>query len=158
MIRQYVTFRVARQLIGVDILLVREINRALTATSVQLAAEHIVGLVNLRGQVVTILDLARRIGLTRTESVSEPHDVFLRSNHELVPLRRRHGRDDLATGNDLLGLRVDSIAEIVETDDQKVEPVVANLTHLSRQYLSGVLPLNRELLLLLDVESLAPTS
>ncbi len=152
---QYVTFRVGEQLIGVDILLVREINRALPATPVQLAGDHIIGLVNLRGQIVTVFDLARRVGLSATESPPEPHDIVLRSNQELAQLRTRHGRHGLASGSDLLGLRVDSIADIVEADDDQIEPVVANLTHVHHRFLSGVVTLDQELLILLDVEALA---
>jgi len=155
--RQYVTFRVGEQLLGVEILLVREINRALPATKVQLADNHIVGLVNLRGQIVTVFDLAERVGLAGEAHDSDPHDVVLRTNGELLALRHRHQRTDLASGTDLLGLRVDSIAEIVEADDESVEPVVANLTHLNHRFLSGVITLERELLILLDVEALVST-
>jgi purine-binding chemotaxis protein CheW len=156
--RQYVTFRVGEQLVGVDILLVREINRALPATTVQLADPHIVGLVNLRGQIVTVFDLACRVGLQRKARDSDPHDIVLRTNSELFALRHRHQRSDLTSGSDVLGLRVDSVAEIVEAEDEGVEPVVANLTHLNHRFLSGVVTLERELLILLDVEALAATS
>jgi purine-binding chemotaxis protein CheW len=155
--RKYVTFRVGAQLVGVEILLVREINRALPATPFQLAARHVLGLVNLRGQIVTIFDLASRVGLTAADTAPDAHDVVLRSSADLPPLRARHSRDDLSTGPDLLGLRVDSIGDIVEADTDAIEPVVANLAHLDRRLLSGVLTLDQEILLLLNVEALAST-
>ena len=157
MMRQLVSFRLNLQLVGMDILYVREINRELDSTEVQLADDHIIGLSNLRGQIVTLFDLARRLGLEGNLQPTERHDIVLKSEAELAPIRARLGRSDLIGSRDVVGLRVDSIAEIIELEDAQLQPVPANLTHLNQQYLASVAPLAQELLLVLDVPQLVST-
>lgn len=154
MSRQFVSFRLQRQLIGLDILHVREINRELECTPVQLAEPHIIGLSNLRGQIVTIFDLARRIGLSVGRSTVARHDVVLKAEAELEPIRAREQRLDLIGVPDAVGLRVGDIGEIVEVDETELQPVPANLTHLNRALLASIAALERELLVVLDVPAL----
>ncbi len=154
MTRQLVSFRLFHQLVGLDILYVREINRQLDVTPVQLAPSDIVGVGNLRGQIVTIFDLVKRLGLSSGDQVNERHDVVLKSETELAPIRLREGRNDLVGSNDVVGLRVDSIGEIIELEESDFQSVPANLTHLNRDLLSSTVPLDRELLIVLDVAQL----
>ncbi len=159
MTRQLVSFRLHRQLVGLDILYVREINRQLDVTRVQLAQQDIIGVSNLRGQIVTIFDLVRRLGLNPNDRASERHDVVLKSETELAPIRAREGRGDLVGSHDVVGLRVDSIGDIIELDESDLQAVPANLTHLNQQLLSSAVPLDEELLIVLDVgQLLAPRS
>jgi chemotaxis signal transduction protein len=157
--RQLVSFRLHRQLVGLDILYVREINTQLDVTRVQLAERDIVGVSNLRGQIVTIFDLVRRLGLTPSERATEHHDVVLRSDAELAPIRVREGRHDLTGTEDVVGLRVDGVGEIIDVDESDFRGVPANLTHINHELLSSAVPLERELLIVLDVKRLfAPHS
>lgn len=152
MIKQFVTFELDNQLLGVEILLVREINRQLDSTRVQLAPGYILGLANLRGQIVTIFDLATQLGLDRHESVqTENHNIVLKSNAELGPIRTRAQRDDLVTSDEPVGLRVHAIGDITQVNSEEIEPLPANLGPLKSRFLSGVVPLKRNLLILLNV-------
>lgn len=151
---QFVSFRLQRQLIGLEILLVREINRQMESTSVQLAPPHIIGLANLRGQIVTIFDLAERLGMAAGETAAECHNIVLKTNAELALVRAREGRDDLVSCADPTGLRVDAIGDIVEVPASRVEPTPANLTGVDSRFLSGVVTLERELMLILDLQEL----
>ena len=158
MMRQLVSFRLNRQLVGIDILHVREINRELECTPVQLAEAHIVGLSNLRGQIVTIFDLALCLGVRPSAAEDERHDIVLKSEAELAPIRSREDRADLMGCDDVVGLRVDEVGEIIELSEDQLQPVPANLTHLNQRYLAAVVPLEQELLLVLDVRQLASGS
>lgn len=149
---QFVTFELGRQLLGVEILLVREINRQIETTQVQLAPTHIVGLSNLRGQIVTMFNLAARLGLAIEGVPTENHNIVLKSNFELAPLRSRIQRDTLITSDDPVGLRVHAIGDIMPIQSDEIEPAPANLGQIKRRFLAGVVPLRRSLLILLNVE------
>jgi purine-binding chemotaxis protein CheW len=149
-----VSFRVGSQLFGIEILLVREIDACLDSTPVQLVPPYIVGLANLRGQIVTLFDLGERLGIRPRGERTGSHDIMLRSTSDLALVRTRVHRDDLFTCADPIGLRVDGIGDIVEVDNGAVEPVPANVTGVERQFLSGVALLAEELLLILDVKQL----
>ena len=150
--RQVVTFQVGQQWLGVDILLVREINRQLECTPVQLAPTHFIGLSNLRGQVVTIIDLARRLHQHHRSEDGKCHDIVLKGEQELATLRVREKRPDLMTSNDLVGLRVDAIGDIVEVEAEQIEPVPANLAEIDAKYVSGIVSVSCGLVLLLDTK------
>ena len=147
---QYVTFRLGGQLMGMDILLVREINQLMESTFVHRAPEFIVGLINLRGQIVTIFDLARRLNMEDAAN-EQTHNIILKSNAELLAIRSREKRDDLVSADEMVGLRVDEIGDVMEIDDDKIGPIPANIGHSDHRFLSGVVPLENELLLILDV-------
>jgi purine-binding chemotaxis protein CheW len=152
MIKQFVTFELASQLLGVEILLVREINRQLESTHVQLAPNYILGLANLRGQIVTIFDLAAQLGLSGIEiGKGESHNIVLKSNAELSPIRARAQRDDLVTSDEPVGLRVHAIGDITQVNSEEIEPLPANLGLMKSRFLAGVVPLKRNLLILLNV-------
>lgn len=151
---QLVSFRVGKQLFGIEILLVREIDTCLDCTPVQLAPPHIVGLANLRGQIVTLFDLGQRLGIADRESGGPTHDIMLRSTTDLALVRSRVHRDDLFTCADPVGLRVDGIGDIVEVADGTIDAVPANVTGIERQLLIGVRLLADELLLVLDLRQL----
>ena len=152
--KQLVSFRVGQQLFGVEILLVREIDTCLDCTPVQLAPPYIVGLANLRGQIVTLFDLGQRLGVKRSANGGATHDIVLRSTTDLALVRTRVHRNDLFTCPDPIGLRVDGIGDIVEVEGSAVEPVPANVIGVERQFLSGVALMFEELLLILDLRQL----
>ncbi|MDJ0763161.1 MAG: chemotaxis protein CheW [Myxococcota bacterium] len=151
---QYVTFRLKEQLMGIDILLIREINQLMESTFVQRAPEYIIGLINLRGQIVTIFDLATRFALSPCTLSEDSHNIILKSDIELSAVQKRENREDLKTSEDTVGLRVDSVGEVVEFQEDQIEPVPANIDHLDERFISGVVPLQDELLILLNVGAL----
>ena len=67
-------------LMGIDILKVREINRSLDITPVQYGPEHVRGLVNLRGQTITVFDLGTRLGLSPRQLSSNSHSIILKQD------------------------------------------------------------------------------
>lgn len=155
--KQLVSFRVGRQLFGIEILLVREIDCCLESTKIQLVPDYIVGLANLRGQIVTLFDLGMRLKMDDRAPGGPTHDIMLRSTVELAAVRARVRRDDLSTCSDPVGLRVDGIGDIIEVTDHSVEPIPANLPSAERRFLCGVASVQDELLLLLDLRQLLDT-
>lgn len=145
---QYSTFRLGDRLFGLDIMMIREINRILDITPVPHAKTHIRGLINLRGQIVTILDLAVRLGLPRLDIGEESHNIILKTNAELAAAR--HDKN-FSTSTDLVGFLVDAIGDVLEADESSIEPPSANVSEAEGRFLSGVIKTDAGLLVLLDI-------
>ena len=129
-IKQFVTFGIDQLLLGIDILMVREINRGLDITPVQHASNYVCGLVNLRGQIITVFDLGVRLGLGPRKITPRSHNVFFK--------------------NEFISLLVDSIGDVVQVDEADVESAPANLGGVEGKYISGVVKLEQELLIILS--------
>ena len=132
--RQFVTFGIDDYLLGIDILKVREINRVLDITPVQHARTYVRGLINLRGQTVTVFDLGRRLGLALREIAEESHNIILK--------------------NDAVGLLVDSIGDVVMAQDDEIEQPPANVGGIEGRFIEGVVKLREELLVILSAEKI----
>jgi purine-binding chemotaxis protein CheW len=132
--RQFVTFRLNDQLLGMDIALIREINRVLDITPVHNVREHITGLVNLRGQIVVIFDLGIRLGMGSQEVTDDSHSVVLK-------------QEDVA-------FLVDSIGDVVTAEENDIEPPPANLSGIASDYLESVVKLDQEIMAVLAVDKI----
>ncbi len=138
----YASFQSHERLYGIDILSVREIIRATDITAVPRSAEHIRGLINLRGQVVTILDLAVRLGMERPSLTDQSHIVVIKS----LP--------SAGIPQDPVGLLVDAIGDVVEADAAATETPPANVNEAEDRFLSGVVKTDAGLLVLLNLTDL----
>lgn len=133
--RQLCTFTLGDMLFGVDVTHVQEVIRYQEMTSVPLAPTLIRGLINLRGQIVTAIDMRARLGLpARGEPL--PMNVVLR------------------TGEGVVSLLVDEIGDVLQPNDAQFERVPETIFGVLRELVSGVYKLDRTLLLLVDVERL----
>ena len=147
---QFATFRVGERLFGLDILGVREIIRVFNITPVPRSESHIRGLINLRGQIVTILDLSVRLGHEPLPVRDSSHIVILKHGANLT---QSSGRNQGGT-QDLMGLLVDAIGDVVEAETSMADAPPANLTDAEEQFLSGVLKTDAGLLVLLNLQEL----
>jgi purine-binding chemotaxis protein CheW len=132
--KQFVTFRIDDDLLGIDVLMVREINRVLDITPVPKAPDYVRGLVNLRGQTVVIFDLGVRLGLSPRIITEESHNVVLKK--------------------DLVGLLVDSIGNMVQCGALEVELPPANVGSIEGKFIEGVLKLSHDLLVILNTRKI----
>ena len=135
---QVTTFTVSDLLLGLDVRDVQEILRPQQMTPVPLAPSIVEGLINLRGQIVTALDLRERIGLpprTAAEQAKRrPMNVVVRS------------------GKSATSLLVDTIGDVVEMEPDSLEEPPENLAAPTRELLKGIHKLDGRLLLLLDLD------
>ena len=128
------TFSVGENLIGVDIRQVQEINRNMRIASVPLVPSRVRGVINLRGEVVTVIDLRTMLGLEAIEITREARNIVLSS------------------GGERIGLLVDSISDVVTAAATDIVDAPGNLSGVDGRYFRGVLKLDGELLLVLDVD------
>lgn len=147
--RSFATFVLNDQLYGIEILLIREINRQLEMTPVPHSADYIRGLLNLRGQIVTILDLNKRLGLKDAVLSERSHNIILKTDQELQSINQ-----DLVTAPDKVGLLVDDIQDVLIVSEEEIELPPANLGKVDGQFLSGVIKQPDKLVAILSVEKL----
>ncbi|MBP7933728.1 MAG: chemotaxis protein CheW [Phycisphaerae bacterium] len=132
---EYATFYVGEILLGVDIGQMEEINRQLEVTVVPHAPPFVRGVVNLRGEVVTVVDPRVILGLPITEVSATSRTVIVRHRGEQI------------------GLLVDRIADVVRISAGEMEPPPANVSGVEGRFFKGVYKLQTELLIVLDVET-----
>ena len=148
---QYSTFYLGERLFGLPILSVREIIRSCEITPVPLAPRQVRGLINLRGQIVTILNLAARLGLEDRPGARESHVVILMGGDSGAPARGRAEAEDSA-GEHMAGFLVDAIGDVVEADQSETKPAPANVTETEGRLICGVIQAESGLLALLDLQ------
>lgn len=151
-----ITFRVDGQLFGLDILYVREINKHLDLCPVPHANGHIRGLVNLRGQIFTVMDLKNRLGLGSTQITADSHNIIIKSHAKGLSLAN-HKDNDTDEDSDFLSenvsFLVDDIGDVVNIDPHDVDPPPAKTGGINSRFLSGVVKLDNELLINLNLQT-----
>lgn len=131
---EFATFYLGDLLAGIDIRQIQEIDRHLELTSIPHAPECVRGVTNLRGEVVTVLDLRTILQLDR------------------VPLTRACRNVILDYHGEQIGLLVDRVADVVTVRSDEIEPPPANVGGIDSRFFKGVVKLNDDLLVLLDVQ------
>ena len=132
---QYCTFLLDGHLFGVPVSSVQEVLKAQGVTPVPLAAGEITGLMNLRGQIVTTMDLRSRLGLPARASDAPSVHVVVRT-----------------LDGGAVSLVVDEIGDVLEPTEESFEQAPDTVPAQVRDLLIGVCKLPRELMLLLDTE------
>lgn len=135
-ILQLVTFHVGNEEFGVDILEVREINRMMEITRVPHSPDFVEGVVNLRGQVIPVVDLRKRFRLEALARDKNTRIVVVELSESVV------------------GFLVDSVSEVLRVSTAKVEPPPAIVAGIESDYIQGVVKLDDRLLILLDLQKL----
>ncbi len=131
--RQFCTFHVDNLFLGIDVQQVQEVIRYQQMTGVPLAPAAIRGLINLRGQIVTAIDLRGWLDLPPRASQTSPMNVVVRD------------------GDNAVSLLVDRIGDVLEVDDDLFEPPPPTVRASVRAMIRGAYKLTDRLLLVLDV-------
>jgi purine-binding chemotaxis protein CheW len=131
---QFSTFFVADLFFGVDVLHVQEVLRSQHMTSVPQAPDVIEGLINLRGQIVTAIDMRRRLLLPPNTADQASMNMVVR------------------TADGAVSLLVDEIGDVLDMDASTYEQPPDNLAPAARDLIRGVYKLKDRLLLVLDEE------
>lgn len=129
---QYCTFFVRGMLLGLEVTCIQEVIRYQPLTVVPLAPSVIAGLMNLRGQIVTAIDLRHRLGLPAREPGERPVNVVVR------------------TAEGAVSLLVDEIGDVIEVDKDSFERPPETLGNDARDLIRGAYKLKGRLLLVLD--------
>jgi purine-binding chemotaxis protein CheW len=132
---QLVSFNLDSEEFGVDIGVVQEIVRMPEITKVPRSPEFVVGVVNLRGKIIPVVDLRKRFGLPAADATKSTRII-------IVSVRSR-----------TLGMIVDGVSEVLRLDSSAVEPTPEMVaTSIDASFLKGIAKLESRLLILLDLD------
>jgi purine-binding chemotaxis protein CheW len=131
---QFSTFFLDGLYLGVEVLKVQELIRYQEMTRVPLAPRVVHGLINLRGQIVTAIDLRRRFDMPDRPADDVPMNVVVRTDDGAV------------------SMLVDRIGDVVEVQEEQFEPAPETITGQATDLVTGVYKMQDRLLLVLDVE------
>jgi purine-binding chemotaxis protein CheW len=132
----YVTMTIADQLFGIPVLQVQDVLGQQRITRIPLAPPEVAGSLNLRGRIVTAIDVRLRLGLPPRPR--DDHDMSIVVDHQ----------------GELYSLMVDSVGEVLSVDSREFERNPATLDPLWREVSVGIYRLNEQLLVVLDVSQL----
>jgi purine-binding chemotaxis protein CheW len=132
----YVTMRIDNQLFGIPVKNVRDVLRGQRITHIPLAPREVAGSLNLRGRIVTVIDVRRRLQLAEREAGSPT--MFVVVEHK----------------GDLYSLMVDSVGEVLTVSAGAVEKTPANLHGAWKDVATGIYKLSGELLVIIDVKTM----
>lgn len=133
---QYVVFQIASEQFGVDIIRTKEIHRYTKITRVPNAPRFVKGVINIRGEIIPVVDLRDRFGL-------EP--VEINDSTRIIEVMVRDFR---------IGLLVDDVNEVLWLDDNAIEPAPSVTGGIEKEYLNGVGKIDDRLVVLLNLEKI----
>ena len=135
-ILQWVTFRLDNETYGINVMQVQEVLRHTEIAPVPGAPSYVLGIINLRGNVVTVIDTRQRFGLTPAPITDNTRIVIIEADKQVV------------------GILVGSVAEVVYLRQSEIETAPNVGTDESAKFIQGVCNKNDELLILVDLEKM----
>ncbi len=133
---QWVTFKLAGETYGVNVMQVQEVLRYSDIAPVPGAPSYVMGIINLRGNVVTVIDTRHRFGLMDGEVTDNTRIVIIEAESHVV------------------GIMVDSVAEVVYLKQSEIETAPNIGNEESAKFIQGVCHKNKELLILIELDKL----
>ncbi len=135
-VMQLVTFQLQHESYGINVMQVQEVLRVSEIAPVPGAPSYVLGIVNLRGNVVTVIDTRARFGLPSTDIDDSSRIVIIESEKQVV------------------GIVVDSVAEVVELRASEIDSAPNAGNEESSRYIQGVAIQEEELLIVIDLKKL----
>jgi len=139
--KEFLTIMIANQRFGIPILQVEDVLGEQTITKVPLAPPDVAGSLNLRGRIVTAIDVHCRLGIEPTQTSNGHSSMGVVVEHE----------------NELYSLIIDKVGDVLKLKDEDFETTLATLDPLWKDVSSGIYRLDGELLIVLDVPKFLST-
>lgn len=135
---ELIAFRIGDQEFCVNIMSVREIRGWTPATAMPHSPAYMIGVINLRGAVLPIIDLAARLGM-------KPADPTARHVIIVAQVRRK-----------VVGLLVNAVSDILTVTEDNIQPTPEISSDLERQFARGILAIEKRMICLIELEALFP--
>ena len=133
---QWVTFRLGNETYAINVMQVQEVLRVTEIAPVPGAPDFVLGIINLRGNVVTVIDARSRIGLSYREMDDDTRIIIIEAGPQVV------------------GIVVDSVAEVMYVNESEIEAAPAVGNDESSKYIQGVVSRNDNITILMDLNKL----
>ncbi|MFT6916159.1 MAG: purine-binding chemotaxis protein CheW [Motiliproteus sp.] len=134
--QQWATFLLAEELYGINVMQVKEVLRLTEIAPVPGAIHYILGIINLRGSVITVIDTRALFGLAPKEQSSDSRIIVIELDDQVI------------------GMLVDSVAEVIYLRLSQIERTPSVGTDESSKFISGVSYHNDELIILLNLDQM----
>lgn len=154
--RQFISFYLGNERYALDILLSKEIGRLHDVSQVPEAPEYLIGIMNLRGQILTVMDPQFFLAQKPVQSSDEKVLIILKTRAELNRLNRLSRRDfntEVAI-KDPLAILVDRMGETLNVEDKDIYPSLPNVAPEKKEFIAGLIQQNNEFIIILAVEKL----
>jgi len=136
--RELIAFRVGDQEFCVNIMSVREIRGWTPATPMPHAPAYVMGVINLRGAVLPIVDLSARLGMAEAEPTARHVIIVAQVKSKVV------------------GLLVEAVSDILTITDENIQPVPEISSDLEKQYARGILAIDKRMICMIELDALFP--
>lgn len=137
--KQFLTFRIGNEQYGLELSQTREIIEYGGITSVPLMPNFLRGVINLRGEVVPVIDLAVRLGRKSVEVQKRTCIIVVELNN--------------SQQNHVLGLLADAVSEVIEIDDESIEDAPSFGAHIRADFIQGIAKRDDDFVVLLDANN-----
>jgi purine-binding chemotaxis protein CheW len=138
--QEFIAFHVGEQTYCIDIITVREIRGWTPATPLPHAPSFVRGVINLRGSVLPVVDLAARLGLPIKEPTARHAVIVVQSNGQIV------------------GLLVEAVSNIMTIAPDAIQPTPEVASELSKSFIQGIVAADQQVISVLIVRNLLPES
>jgi purine-binding chemotaxis protein CheW len=135
---ELIAFRIGEQEFSVNIMSVREIRGWTQATPMPHAPSYVLGVINLRGAVLPIVDMAARLGMAASEPTARHVIIVAQVKTKIV------------------GLLVEAVSDILTITDENIQPVPEISSDLEKQYARGILAIDKRMICMIELDALFP--
>lgn len=136
--KEFIAFHIGAQTFCIDIMAVREIRGWTPATPLPHSPSFVRGVINLRGAVLPVVDLATRLGLTQSEPTARHAVIVVQSAHQVV------------------GLLVDAVSNILTLTPDAIQPTPEVASEIARSFVKGVVASGTQMISVLTIQNLLP--
>lgn len=140
---KYLTFKLANEDYGLEILKVQEIIKLMEITAVPRTPEYVKGVINLRGKVIPVMDLRLKFGLSETDPTEKTCIIVVQISRE----------NSLIT----IGIIVDEVSEVVDIQESAIEPAPSFSTQIETSFILGMAKVRESVKILLDIDRVLTT-
>lgn len=133
----YMTFLLKDEILALEVARVREVLDLCSITRVPRAPKYMLGVVNLRGSVIPVIDLRMKFGLSKTEATTDTRIVILELSRDGVEA--------------VVGIMTDAVQDVIGISEDQISPPVETGTHWRTEYIKGVGKYGDDFILLLDI-------
>ena len=133
---QVIQFDIGKEKFGVKITRVHEIIRMKEITELPDSSEYLVGIINLRGNIISVIDLRKRFGMEEVQNTDDTRIIVVEFDNQDV------------------GLIVDAVSEVLHIEEAEIDDPPRTMVGIKDDYLKGVVKVDEDIIILLDLDNL----
>jgi purine-binding chemotaxis protein CheW len=154
--QQFISFYLGSQRYAIDILLAKEIGRLHEVSPVPEAPEYLIGIMNLRGQILTVMDPQFFLAQKADAALEDRALIILKTKAELTRLSNTRAKCliPILPLKTPLAILVDKMGETLNVEDKNILPPLPNVTGEKKEFISGLIQQQNQFIVILAIEQL----